>query len=225
MSVDHSHPPDYEAIEQDAWRQAHNKVGKEASSRTNRLIKRIQGFIWRFGYTENDVLDKIRDDSMFAAWFAKEPRRTGFHEAIAADWIRTLPGVRDFKVLPKSGKNAVKVSSDGNIESETPNRKLPGKSLDFNWQTGSKTFYAMHKYTREGGGNQDSQYKEMVELMKRFVQCQNRDVVLLIIVDGKYYQEKDQARLKELKNNQRDNPPRSYALSIGEVPDLINHYR
>ena len=76
-------------------------------SRTPRLLERIQGFMWRFGYTENAVLDKIRQDQMFAAWFAKEPRRTGFHEAIAADWIKALPGVTGFKVLPKSGVNAL----------------------------------------------------------------------------------------------------------------------
>ena len=181
--------------------------------------------MWRFGYTESAVLDKIRDDSMFAAWFAKEPRRTGFHEAIAAEWIEALPGVNKFSVLPKFGSSALKVSSDGNIESETGARKLPGKSLDFTWKTGNKTFYAMHKYTKEGGGNQDSQYKEMVELMKRFLQCRNRSIVLLIIVDGDYYQENAQARLNELKNNQRDNPPESYALSIGELPALINHYK
>ena len=34
-------------------------------------------------YTESVVLDKIRDDSTSTAWFAREPRRTGFYVAIA----------------------------------------------------------------------------------------------------------------------------------------------
>ena len=82
----------------------------------------------------------------------------------------------------------------------------------------------MHKYTKEGGGNQDSQYKEMVELMKRFLQCRDRDITLLIIVDGDYYQKNEETRLNELKHNQRYTPPKSYALSIGELPALIHHY-
>ncbi|MYB34226.1 MAG: hypothetical protein F4X92_03710 [Gammaproteobacteria bacterium] len=83
------------------------------------MLKRISGFVWRFGYKENDVLAKIKQDTMFAAWFAKEPRRQGFHEAIAADWIKVLPQVNDFRVLPKSGENAVKVSGDGS-ETHSP---------------------------------------------------------------------------------------------------------
>ncbi len=224
MSVKHSPPPDYKSIERLEWKKAHEDVTQEAESRTGRLIKRVRGFMWRFGYRENDVLQKIRTDSMFAAWFAKEPRRTGLHEVAAAGWIETLPWVSDFEVLQKSGKNALKVSSDGNIESETNRRKLPGKSLDFRWRTGGKTFYAMHKYTQEGGGNQDSQYKEMAELMKCFLQCQNRDVVLLIIVDGAYYEERDRQRITELRKNQRETPPKSYVFPLGEIPELLEQY-
>ena len=112
MSADHVPPPDYEAIEQREWKKAQGEVAGEAKSRTARIIKRVQGFMRRFGYTENAILQKIRTDDMFAAWFAKEPRRTGLHEAVAAEWIKVLSDVRNFEVLPKSGKNAMKVSSD-----------------------------------------------------------------------------------------------------------------
>ncbi len=116
------------------------------------------------------------------------------------------------------------MSSDGNIESETDGKKLPGKSLDFSWKTGDKTFYAMHKYTAESGGSQDQQFGEMLELMKRFTSCQNQDVVLLIIVDGEYYQKNDQERLEKLRHLQRGKLPRSFALSINEIPHLISQY-
>ena len=136
MSAKYPEPPDYDAIELEAWRKSHGEVPAEAAEldewlqkgykppskatdRANRLLKRISGFVWRFGYKENDVLAKIKQDTMFAAWFAKEPRRQGFHEAIAADWIKVLPQVNDFRVLPKSGENAVKVSGDGS-ETHSP---------------------------------------------------------------------------------------------------------
>ena len=222
---DNLDPPDYDAIERQKWKEAQNSVALEAQERTDRIMQRVKGFMWRFGFNEKAILNKIASDTMFAAWFAKEPRRTGLHEAAAAEWIKKLRHVKDFKVLPKSGRNALKVSSDGNIESETNNKKLPGKSLDFKWKTGGKTFYAMHKYTKEGGGNQDSQYKEMIELMSRFLHCRNRDVVLLIIVDGPYYQEMNQKRLLRLKENQKESPPKSYALAIREIPTILNEYQ
>ena len=51
---------------------------------------------------------------------------------IAADWIREIPGVEDFEVLPKSGVNAIKVSSDGFlVRGRQAAGHVPGKSLDF----------------------------------------------------------------------------------------------
>lgn len=217
-------PPDYEAIEREQWRKAPDEVVKEAHRPTDRLLRRIATFISRFGYEEDEVLHKIRQDHMFAANFAKEPRRTGLHEAEAARWIRQLPGVEGFKTLPKKGDDSFKVSSDGNIVSGKE-KNLPGKSLDFHWMTGSTDFYAMHKYTKEGGGNQDSQYKEMIDLMKRFLLCDDRDVALAVIVDGDYYQRGQGKHLKELQRYQRTNRPHSYALSIGQLPKILEAYR
>lgn len=81
-------PPDYEAMEKEFWQT--QEVVDEATSRAERLIKRIQLFIWRFGYTEEDVLEKIKADEMFAAHFTKEPRRLSIHETAAAAYICNL---------------------------------------------------------------------------------------------------------------------------------------
>ena len=218
---DNYDPPDYEAIEREQWKDSQREVVQEVRSQTSRLIKRITTFISRFGYPQEDVFNKIENDEMFAAHFAKEPRRTGLHEAIAAAWIKALPWVNNFKVLPKSGDNSFKVTSDGNIVNSLRHLNIPGKSLDFMWTTGNKTFYAMHKYTKEGGGNQDSQYQEMVELMKRFLHCRDEKLVLLIIIDGEYYQTNNSKRLHILQSHQRTQDPRSYALTIGDLPKLL----
>lgn len=214
-------PPDYEAIERDEWKKAESEVQEEAEKRTHRLLKRISTYIYRFGYDEDSVVRKIIQDHMFAAHFSKEPRRTGLHEAAAANWLKSLPNVNGFEVLNKSGPKSLKVSSDGNIESETAGKNLPGKSLDFRWSTGHRTCYAMHKYTKEGGGNQDSQFKEMLELMKRFTFCQDRQVVLLIIVDGNYYKENNHRQLNKLRRLESQGEPSSYAVGIEEVPDIL----
>ena len=210
-------PPDYDGIEKEEWRENASLVCNELNTKSERLMKRIRLFIARFGFSKIDVENKISTDSMFAAHFAKEPRRTGIHEKLAAAWVKRLPMVKQFKVLPKGGTNAIYITSDGNIHhGELSNR--PGKSLDFIWKTGGKTCYAMHKYTKEGGGNQDSQYKEMVAILRNFQSCNDKTCILFIIVDGQYYGE---SKMAELRNNTRSHMPRSYALHIEGLPLVL----
>ncbi len=158
---------------------------------------------------------------MFAAWFAKEPRRTGMHELIAAEWIKTLPTVSAFRTLPKNGADSIYVTSDGNIHMGMIKNR-PGKSLDFTWKTRETTCYAMHKYTKEGGGNQDSQFKEMVDLLRHFQSCNERKCALFVIADGKYYHGK---KIAELQNHTRSQTPKSYAIPIEELPAILKNYK
>jgi len=214
-------PPDYDAIEKEEWRKNASLVCNELNSKSERLMKRIRLFIARFGFSTTDVENKIGTDSMFAAHFAKEPRRTGIHERLAAAWVESLPMVKQFKVLPKSGAGAIYVTRDGNIHhGELSNR--PGKSLDFVWETGTKTCYAMHKFTKEGGGNQDSQYKEMITILRNFQSCNDKTCALFIIVDGPYYKGN---KIAELRNGTRTHAPKSYALPIEELPAILEQLK
>jgi hypothetical protein len=210
-------PPDYEYLEQTAWRENAAKVADELSTNSKRLLKRIRAFIARFGFAEDAVKDKVRDDEMFAAHFAKEPRRTGMHEKCAARWIEKLPTVTAFRVLPKNGPGSIYVTSDGNIHHGVLGNR-PGKSLDFTWTTGKTTCYAMHKYTKEGGGHQDSAHDEMVAILRNFVSCNEKTCTLFVIADGPYFVG---AKMAELRNHLRTSPPRSYALPIEELPAIL----
>lgn len=213
-------PPNYESVELAKWRENARSVPAEMCSGSDRLIKRIRLFVSRFGFPEIEVGNKIKTDSMFAAHFAKEPRRTGMHELIAAEWIESLPSVKQFKNLPKKGQDSIYVTSDGNVYRGLLGNR-PGKSLDFMWKTGKTTCYAMHKYTKEGGGNQDSQFKEMVALLRNFQSCNEKKVVLFVIADGAYYKG---SKLIELRNHTRAQEPRSYALPIEELPAVLDDY-
>ena len=211
-------PPDYDSIELTQWRENAATVRDEILAGDERVEKRMRLFVTRFGFAIADVRDRALHDPMFAAHFAKEPRRTGLHEFTAAEWITDLPEVHGFRTLPKAGKNALYVSRDGGIISRPAGGPKPGKSLDFVWVTGDITCYAMHKYTKEGGGNQDSQFDEMVEALRRFHSCTDPTVALFVIVDGDYY---TGTRLAQLRNFARRDPPRSFALPIGDLPEAL----
>ena len=213
-------PPDWEKIEQNEWIKSRDEVAKEVRANSPRVEEAAAKFAARFGYVVNSVLSKIGKDKMFAATFAKRPGSTGLHEKVAAKWIAELPEVSDFVSLPNGGKNSVKIDSDGNLR-RGAGKEVPGKTLDFQWKSGGKTYYAMHKYTKERGGSQDNQFHEMRELMRRFQNCSDRSITLVVIVDGEYYQRNNRERLRELKGHQRDRPPISKALSIGDLQKFL----
>ena len=228
-------PPDYDAIERDLWRENVEKVCKELSTNQDHIIKKIQTFADRFGFQKSDIREKIQTDEMFAAHFAKEPWRQGFHEKIAAKWIEELETVKTFEILKKSGRNAHYVTNHGQILSGITSKGqslyplLQGdveiayttKSLDFKWQTGEITFYASHKYTKKDGGNQTSQFNEMKALLDHFSPGVVTQTVLIVIVDGLYYTPN---RLNDLREFTRDTEPCSYAIPIRELPTILKKY-
>ena len=173
-----SKAPDYESIEREEWKRNAQQVKGRLANNDPGLAKRIDTYIDRFGYDESEVRKKIEADPMFAAHFAKEPRRTSLHQREAARWINSLASVSQFQSLSQSGSEALYVTSDGEIQSgEILKHSKPSKSLDFMWLTGSTICYAMHKYTKEGGGNQDSQYKEMIALLRNFLSCEEEGII------------------------------------------------
>ena len=151
-------PLDYDAIESEMWKENATQVVSRLNKPDKDLLKRIQTYVTRFGYSAEAVESKIRDDEMFAATFAKEPRRTSFHERVAAEWLGDELGLA-IDILPRKGVRAYYISSDGIVFTGLgEDQNKPSKSLDFKWVQNGITFYAMHKYTKEGGGNQDSQF-------------------------------------------------------------------
>ena len=213
-------PPDWGAIEQKAWRDSRDEVCIESRNQTSRLRKSAATFADKFGYALNCVLEKIGADPMFAAAFCKNPTRTSLHESTATNWIEELPEVENFKRLPNNGPKSLKINGDGNLV-QGAKKNIPGKSLDFCWTSGVITYYAMHKYTTEPGGTQDSQFKEMKDLMIRFGRNEDTNIGLIIIVDGDYYQRKNREKLRELLTKEKEKPPICTALSIQELPSYL----
>ena len=154
-------------------------------------------------------------DNMFAALFATDPARQGIHENVAVNWLEKVLKL-SVRPLSKSGKNALYINNEGRLV-----REKSGKSLDFHWKYNGIDFYAMHKFTNESGGNQDSQYIEMQEILNRFHRAEDESIALVVIVDGNYYTE---TKMKGLKNKTRTIAPKSFAVHIQDVPKILKEY-
>lgn len=216
---DFPEPPDYDAIEERGWKENAARVLDELSSGDPYMSRRIETFSVRFGYGRDEIVAKIASDEMFAAHFSKEPRRQGIHEKAAAEWLEQLRDVENFEILPKSGRNAWYITGDGELRQGKRKHSGSSKSLDFRWRTGSYKIFAAHKFTKEGGGGQDNQFLEVRNLLEIFQKgSEEDDIILLVIVDGPYFTE---AKMNDLHRFEREKPPMSKALSIGEVPEFL----
>ena len=212
-------PPDYEGIVLNLWPERAKEVIPELRSNDELLLKRIRTFVERFQFPEADVKNEIMTNSMFAATFAKNPTRQKIHESIAVEWLNKHLNSH-VKLLPAAGKDALYITKDGNIVQSSERKDGSSKSIDFRWKQGQYTVYATHKYTKDSGGAQDNQFADARKSLENFLHADDQSIIFLAIVDGAYYNNK---KMAELERVTRHEAPRSYAVHIEEVPDLMKN--
>ena len=215
-------PLDFEAIEHQQNLMNLADMADEIGRKSERLRTRILHFSRQFDIPEEDFWNDLsaNPDGPLAAVLAREARRQNIHEQAAAEYVGSLPYVEDFRKLPSSGPNACYFNRDGQLvtKAQLAGARAPSKSIDFQWRTGSVSCYAAQKYTKVGGGNQDSQYNEVQSLLQNFLQRINNNVALFILVDGPYYDGPKLARLRALVRTQS---PKSYVASVNELVPIL----
>lgn len=195
---------------------------QEVINRSSRLRKRIRRFSKQFGIPEEDYWAALESDPLgpLASTLAREARRQNIHEKHAAEFISKMDHVSEFRKLPSHGPNALYLNRDGH---DVTGRQLgkapkPSKSMDFVWNTAGMRCLAAQKYTKEGGGNQDSQFTELELLLRNFAQRTYNGMALFILVDGAYYTED---RLNQLRGLVRLQAPRSYVANVNALHSLL----
>ncbi len=200
-----------------------SEMVKEIPSRSERLATRIAHFSEQFDIPEQDFWRDLEANPTgpLAAVLSKEARRQNVHEKAAAEYVKTLCNVSQFIKLPSSGPNALYVNSDGLMvtNAQLAGARPPSKSIDFRWKLDSLTCYAAQKYTKVGGGNQDSQFNEVEQLLRNFLPRTNNDTALFVLVDGPYF---DETKLSRLRALVRQQSPYSYVAGINDLQWLLD---
>lgn len=202
---------------QNRWRENAAAVPGEVDAGDKGMMKKICTYCWRFGHQMQAVIAKIKSDAMFAAHFAKNPGTQGIHETIAADYLKKIALVDDFKILPRNGKAALFIDARGLLRKRADKSQTSAqdsKSLDFRWDTAGIVCYASHKYTRESGGAQDHQFRDQKRFLENFRKHDDRRAACFAICDGAYYTEE---KMRELESVTRKTPPLSFAVHIEDV--------
>ena len=215
-------PPDWDAEAAKMWRENAASVPSQIHKNEAGIMRRITTYCMDFGFEKKTVIDKINDDKMFAACFAKDPGKQGLHEKLAANYLMQLSCVNNFKVLPKGGKNSLFFNSAGELL-KCRNKKSEisaqdSKSLDFCWNTGEFICYASHKHTKEPGGGQSHQFKDQKRFLENFINHDNKKTICFAICDGEYY---NAPKMQELESVTRKTPPLSFAVPIENVEEEL----
>ncbi|MDR1008779.1 MAG: hypothetical protein LBL52_00825 [Rickettsiales bacterium] len=185
---------------------------------------KISNWANKFEYTFDAVLEKIEKDEMFRCVFAKDPSTQNFYQTLAAQYIESLQHVREFKVLPVGGSEALYLVNGKLLTGEALGKSAKDtKSIDFTWKTGKYTIYASHKYTKTSGGAQDNQYIDVQNFLKNAFDNNQKDAKFVAICDGDYYLGKDastgyESKLERLRNLTGNN---SFAFTINQIPEFL----
>lgn len=168
---------------------------KKINQEKDNLDIKIYNFAKRWSLEENYLKNALKTNELLLLTFVKDPGKQTFHQHFAAEYISSLPLIENFKELSSGGRNALYVINGRIVEGKDKKDQQSGKSIDFQWEytfrNKTLTFYATHKHTKESGGSQDNQYKDVQDFHTESRNCIDLNIHFLSITDGPYYLGRD----------------------------------
>jgi hypothetical protein len=149
------------------------------------MVLKIKNHSDKFNRDYEEVENKILSDDMYAEIFAKDPNKQNIYEKLAAQYIKTIPDVQNFKNLPNNYDLFV---VDGVI---TNKRGNDVKSVDFIFEFKNKNIYSVHKYIKAlNGGAQTNQYNDVRNFLRNCKKINTGDDYFIAICDGDFFTNK-----------------------------------
>lgn len=130
------------------------------------------------------IIDEIKKYNTAVIPFVISPSRQNFYENMAYIMIKNISGVYNLVNLPN---NKLFVYG-GAVISKSKLKQYPKtKTLDFKWDYNGYSIYASHKYTKDTGGAQDNQYKDLQDFIRESKDTNLSRTIFVAIADGDYY--------------------------------------
>lgn len=198
-------PPDYEGLYIKQLRLNDEGVFGLLEQKDPGMLKKINTFSTRHNFPRENVIQKIKTDLLFRAFFAKDPAKQKIHENIAAEYIKKIPGIKEFRQLGTAELSLLGGAVISHREVRQRGGTSRAKTIDFSWKFCGKEFYASHKYTRgHSGGSQGSQYKDLQQFIREANESTGQGQFFVGICDGDYYRYRDaesnSTRMERLNN-------------------------
>ncbi len=181
--------PDYDNAKIRRW----EKNIEEA--RDNPLLRKaaVINFAHKVGLSPEVLWHEFCTNDM-SLHYAVDPTKQTLHQTVAAEWIESLPMVRNFRTLPGDGPDALYVSGGLLMRADQlANADVP-KSVDFYFETIDfygviLRFYVAHKYTKDDGGAQENQFRDLLAFCVESSKLKKeKGIRILSLADGAFYQ-------------------------------------
>lgn len=185
------------------------------------LLLKIDNFSKKY-LIEKDYIKKqiLNSEPISLAQFAKNPTKQNFFEGIASNFIRNIRGVFDFEKLPN---NKLYVCDGSLIEKKDLQLYPKAKTIDFSWRFKNLYIYCSHKYTKDSGGAQDNQYKDLQDFISQCRDNKKRNKVFIVVADGEYYQKQNgRVGVKKIDNLARMCTDSVKVCTIYELENVLN---
>ena len=214
-------PLDYERKYVEKYRSNVNNA-PEAVKR-GELDKKINHFCKLHGFVRDEVKDQIKTNRIVAACFAKNPNKQNFYERAAGFFIKNIDGITDFELLPTNSLGVFSGAVMSKSELKERGGYAQAKTIDFRWRYRGFQFYAGHKYTKQEGGSQGNQYKDLQRFITEALPCSLSNVRFLAIADGEFYNgangQAGMSRIEHLKSLASNG--RVFACTINDIEELL----
>lgn len=180
----------------------------------------------------------MQENECFMGQLIKDYRKQAPHENYAKEHIKKYPFIKNMTKLKATGKEALYIVNGQIInEAEKKRRKLKQKSIDFKWEyfipgyeDKKLIFYASHKYTKQGGGNQDNNSSDLEAFLIEANKSMLNNICFVGIADGNYYIQNHEngselSVLKEKYNSQNTFATTTNDLVYDMAPYIIEWLR
>lgn len=206
---------DYEAGLKKAWQQNYESGALSEA--------KIKSFSELSGASIDEIRAKAKTDKLFRWFFVNDPKKQNFYEKYAAAHIREMPGVSKFEQLPTNKLGIIGgiviTMSEGKARGGNPE----SKTIDFTWKHGDITYYASHKYTKDAGGAQGNQYKDLQDFLVEANKSNAPSSLFLAIADGPFYGGQNGRQGTTRMDNLRRiaNGRNVFALTINDLAEFM----
>lgn len=163
-------------------------------------VKKIEAHAARFGHTIDQVFSAVlQNEVAYFAIVGKNPGRMDYYEDTLVRFLEKEHEIARIKKLPKSGPNAKHIWR-GEIHTGGGKRgDVKSLDLEVEFKNGH-ILYVVHKFTKEGGGAQDNQYREAKSALSQVrLPSGMAKVNLAAVLDGDYYSKTSSQGISKLE--------------------------
>ena len=172
----------------------------QATDLSTSQVAKIRAHARRFGHSEHDVMKiALENEVAYSAIVGKNPGRMDYYEDALVEFLSKQPEVARAVKLPKSGPKAKHIWRGEVFTGGGKRGDVKSLDIEVEFKNG-QTLYVVHKFTQEGGGAQDNQYREAKgALAQARLPSGKTKVNLAAVLDGDYYSKPSAKGLSKLE--------------------------